>query len=943
MTDDILQKFIDAMTAAGFAPANANDIVADDIRRDYQLATDRAGKKKGYYVLKIEDGFGVGYFGDWRQGEPQKWHSGSGVREFTEEERAEFARKRAEEQAEKEAHRKQEQDEAAKIAIEELKKSTPASPDHPYIVKKQIVNKSLKQLGDDLLIPIMIDGKVRNRQTISPTGGKYYLKGAEKNGGYFPIVGQTDSRETIIVCEGLATGATIYEAVKMPVMVAFDRGNLIHVGKKCREKYPDAKIIFAADNDQWTFDGKHKPKDIDTDALEGDDPLWIEAREKGHLTNPGIETARQAALKVKGFIIYPEIPADSKGRETDYNDIKVNLGGIEVVREQILEAISRTSIAEPVSETADIDFVQELPPVTVYENEFEKHTSHEIDIEKEITVSEFPGLPFRVLGHNNGTYYYYPFRQMQIKSMAASSHSQAALFELASMSDWKAYYRGFGQDMSVSQIMVCAQDLLIGTASRKGVFVPSDRVRGAGVWKEANRIIVHCGDKCYVNGVETPPYMIAGYYTYVAAEKLFSYGTEQLSNKDGVAFRNICEFLDWESPLSGTLLAGWCVIAQVCSILKWRPHIWITGQAGGGKSFILDNIIMKAVGRIGLKVDGGTTEAKLREKLGRDARPLIYDEAEGEDKRTKANMDAVIMLARLASDKKTIGKVGQDDFCAQFAACFSCVYPPLRHQADETRVSVLPLKKRRQSKETRARFKELNDAITQTLTPDFPDRLLARTIGALDSLMENIATFKKAAEQSIDVARATDQLAPLLAGVYLLHSTDKISLEEATEWIKGKNWAPFVGGELESDPMKLLRTIATTLIRVPAASGIKEFSIGELISSCRYEITGVTDETVKRSLSQYGISVDHRDGRFYVANANKNLALILRDTPWAHGDKGWARALGDIDGAEKVDRRRFAAGDRQPATSLPLSLILDDDTPPPKKELPLLNEEEIPF
>jgi putative DNA primase/helicase len=52
--------------------------------------------------------------------------------------------------------------------------------------------------------------------------------------------------------EGWATGATLHEATGLPVVVAFNAGNLLLVAKLIRREYPAARLVICADNDWKT-------------------------------------------------------------------------------------------------------------------------------------------------------------------------------------------------------------------------------------------------------------------------------------------------------------------------------------------------------------------------------------------------------------------------------------------------------------------------------------------------------------------------------------------------------------------------------------------------------------------------------------------------------------------------------------------------------------------
>ena len=111
-----------------------------------------------------------------------------------------------------------------------------------------------------------------------------------------------------MIAEGFATAASIHEATGLPVVIAFNCGNLVSVAKAIRAWLPPARIVIAADDDH---------------ATEG---------------NPGLTKAREAADLIGATVAVP-IFLETEARGTDFNDLAV-LRGPEPVAEAIQAALA---------------------------------------------------------------------------------------------------------------------------------------------------------------------------------------------------------------------------------------------------------------------------------------------------------------------------------------------------------------------------------------------------------------------------------------------------------------------------------------------------------------------------------------------------------------------------------------------------------------------------
>lgn len=928
---DFISEFHDAMRAAGFSPKDGK-VKADDKWHPAYYGDERGAKCTGAYTMKIVDGnFAIGCFFTRKDPDNKhKWHSNSGE--------TLTSAQRRENKAKLEAYEKEKREEEArrheKITqlLSRAYKSLPKTSKHEYLMRKGVKPHGIKtrKKGGELVIPLYApDGRVSTIQRITKTGGKYLFTGGKKAGSYFPFATKEDDLSTILICEGFATAATVREATGFPCVAAIDSGNLKPVLEVLKKKYPRSRFIICADNDQFTFHESKRPKSIKPKEISGDDPRWQEWREAGLLWNVGIDKARQAAAANGGaHVIWPDftdLPLSDK--PTDYNDLAIMVAP-DFVREQIMAAIEAIPAKGEAAEGLESSHDPDQQP---FGGEFSHDPNYVPDPTsgmERIRIAQQGdfGLAFRCLGHHAGLNYYFSFKQRRIVSLSASQHTIQNLLQLDNLDNW--YNSEFGNkgDITEKKLALYAQNAMNEKCTERGVFKEEDNVRGAGAWMDNGQIVVHCGDRLYVDGDMMGIEQMKSDYTYISAPKFMKPdSTVPLTNIEAIALRNICEAVTWENPLSGALLAGWLVIAPVCGALDYRPHIWITGEAESGKSTVINRIVRGVLGRMAISVEGGTTEAALRQAAGHDARPLVYDEAE-----PSQSMYGVIELARKATTGGVVGKHGQGQMRIRFAACFSSINPPVNKTADESRISFLVIKKNRKPSAIQD-YEKLLKLMDDNLTPEFSNRLIARTIKYMDVLFTNIKTFQKAARRVIGGARASEQIGTMLAGLYLLHTEKPISMEAAEEFVRRYEWKDHTIIDEDTDPVRLVQHIAGAIIRYNAAGVNKDAPIGELIMLA----DGNNHEAA--AIKMHGIN---RVGqRVFIANRSQNLSKLLRGTDW---EMRWSTALLNIEGAEKHPVHYFSAGLRTSAVSLPLSLFASKDEQT-KMDFRKPEPEEIPF
>jgi len=283
MSYDTINQFRAAMREAGAVPPDV--IEADGQLHRFHVEGDKAGSRNGWYALHL-DGRAAGVFGSWKSGLRSTW-AADGKR-MSEAEREAFAKLIEAAKIKAQAERRAEHEARAIEARAEWDAWAPADPAHPYLTRKGVGPHNLRQRGGLLIVPLFdAFGLLWNVQRIAADGGKRFKPG--RAGGLFSPIGDITNPETILICEGWATGATLHEETGHPVLCAMNAGNLLAVATAARSAWAGAELVICADNDRQTAG------------------------------NPGVTYATAAAKATGAKLIVPEFPEGVAG--SDFNDM----------------------------------------------------------------------------------------------------------------------------------------------------------------------------------------------------------------------------------------------------------------------------------------------------------------------------------------------------------------------------------------------------------------------------------------------------------------------------------------------------------------------------------------------------------------------------------------------------------------------------------------------
>lgn len=245
-----------------------------------------------------------------------------------------------------------------------------------------------------------------------------------------------------------------------------------------------------------------------------------------------------------------------------------------------------------------------------------------------------------------------------------------------------------------------AQACLTKAAAERGLFTMLDKVRGRGCWPVSDGGVVwHAGNTLYrVEGkrlVSSPCGEFDGVF-YPTSPNVTRPWNAPVDPSDSPVHRLLADLSTWtwERPgLDPLLVLGVIGCGFLGGALPWRPHAFITGDKGVGKSTLQG--VIKAIFGDSLHATADTTPAGIYQRVKQDCLPCAIDELEaGADNR---RAEGVIKLATLSSSGAVMFRGGSEhapvEFRLENTFIFSSINPPPLPAAVRSRMAYISLGK----------------------------------------------------------------------------------------------------------------------------------------------------------------------------------------------------------------------------------------------------------
>ena len=308
---EVENRLYEVMSESGMSPASGQrlDITSGQLVR-YQIQGHRQGTKNGAYIVYLDDR-PAGCVQNWKTGEKATFTM-KGLPPLSAEDNEKFRQQMEQDRVKRAKEEQKKHALTARKALAMWNSGIAPDPNFTYLQNKKVPAYNLKQgknetrenesgnrkggNTDVLLVPLYDtqSKQLINLQQIYKDGSKYPLTGGKMK-GVFTAIGKSNEG-AILICEGWATGATLYKLTGHMVICAMSAGNLSEIARFTKQLQPNREILICADNDHQT------------------------AKKEGK--NPGIAAAIAAAeASSLGAPVWPDFAPDEDG--SDWNDYMI--------------------------------------------------------------------------------------------------------------------------------------------------------------------------------------------------------------------------------------------------------------------------------------------------------------------------------------------------------------------------------------------------------------------------------------------------------------------------------------------------------------------------------------------------------------------------------------------------------------------------------------------
>ena len=399
------------------------------------------------------------------------------------------------------------------------------------------------------------------------------------------------------------------------------------------------------------------------------------------------------------------------------------------------------------------------------------HVCESIDkVSDQLNISSSDFVSIISLGHNSGSYYYVNTQTSEIFSLSSQQHVPSSFLAQATSKYWGQRFKfkcdKEGNPSSKPDWDIVAEDLF--QEQRNTGFFNHENVRGYGAWLDSGQIIFNSGKNLHVynsdNTVTSTPiteHNLNTQYIYEANKAIPFSSNSILTPSERDQIIQTFSLASYKNENDYIYLLGFIACAQIPGVTPWRPHHWLTGSRGTGKTTLLSWVSE-------LCYDQGTIQdpsaAGLRQMIKSNALPTFIDEFEY-SKNTKQVMELIRQSSSSNASKIIRGSADgvAQSYLVSSTFCLSSIQVSINNAADLSRITVIELTKNKRE----------NFELMRKLASNFGElspKLLSYMVSESQNYLKNIPVihdFILDEYPSLD-SRQADQISALVAGYYAL-------------------------------------------------------------------------------------------------------------------------------------------------------------------------------
>ena len=424
---------------------------------------------------------------------------------------------------------------------------------------------------------------------------------------------------------------------------------------------------------------------------------------------------------------------------------------------------------------------------------------------------------------------------------------------------------------------------------------------GLGAWKDSlspSGFVFHAGDRLILNKDQVIGLDEIELSRFYERRQKVKISDEALSEADGKKFIEMLELLNFTDHHYAYALAGWLFLAPICCMLPWRPHIYLKGGRGSGKSWVFNNIIVASLGKedeggFSKAYEGGSSCPGIYQDLSIDSLPVLIDEMDAYEDNDKKRIQNIYGLSRESSSSEGSSRVKGTaggkaiNYKPRSMFCFSSIMASNNRDADKSRTTEIELTA---NAKPVSYFMQAKEKRAELMTKSFCPRFLRRSANSMGRIQRIYEAFASKIEGMTGSARNSQQIAMLATGYWCL-TNDKDPITHEIHHISFI-FSKFVEhvSKTDNEHEKVLRAIMEHVVQVTEIQLYttlrKDKTLLSIIKDASVAI-GANLKDLNATLGNYGIKV--KDGFVYFAHAHSAIVKIIKGKTFA--DENYSDAL----------------------------------------------------